>query len=178
LLKLTVRQSPTLLEHLRTYQVDGATVESALFAGGRLQYPGRKEIEQELGYSDPYTLELESRVIDGFFQSISASIRFLSAEATAGLRGVDDTLDLLWGSHAAYPRRINEGPSLDRLVAALVMVEEARSGRQAGADIEYASAVLVRGLTAAGFPAGRRALEEICADAPPACVGLGMVEIG
>ena len=36
---VTVRHSPHLLAHLRTFEVDGASVESLLFGEGRLLYP-------------------------------------------------------------------------------------------------------------------------------------------
>lgn len=42
---ITVRTNLSLLEHLSTFEVDGGTVASLLFEGGRLSYPGRKEIE-------------------------------------------------------------------------------------------------------------------------------------
>ena len=177
MIALTVRQSPTLLNHLKIHDHDGATVETALFEGGRLQYPGRQQIEQQLGFMDPYTIELESRVLVGFFQSVTASIRLLSRAATETFRGQDETLDLLWDSHNSYVRPSGEGPSLDRLVAALVMVEHAKQ-TQTSPDIEYACLVLIRGLSAAGFPPGQRALDELWADCPPACIGLGLITLG
>lgn len=177
MLRLTVRQSPTLLEHLKSHEIDGATVAGVLFEGGRLQYPGRQQVEQLLQESDPYTLELESRVVDGFYSSIEAAIRFLAKEATACVAFEEPTLDLLWGSHNAYRPPPREGPSLDRLIAALCMVERARSIGD-DREVDHAAAILIRGLNSAGFPASVAALDEIWEDAPPACVGLGIVRIG
>lgn len=174
---ILIRQSDRLLEHLRTYEVDGATIESLLFEGGRLNYPGRQRIEQQLGFADPYTIEMEARTIDGLFQSISTSIRFLAREASRKFHGHDPTLDLLWEVHDAYPRWGFEGPSLDRLVAALVMVQHVLENDSDDEDVKYACGVLVNGLTAVGFPPSERALEEIWDGAAPACVGLGLVSV-
>lgn len=176
-MSIMIRQSEALLEHLKSYEVDGATVDSLLFAGGRLHYPGRKEVEQLLGFADPYTIELEARTIDGLFQSIAASIRLLASEATRFFRGTDPTLDLLWGSHAAYQRSPSEGPSLDRLIAALVMVEHVREHGHPDRDIEHACTVMINGMIAIGFPASEMALEELCDGSLPACAGLNLIEI-
>lgn len=178
MMDLRIRESETLLRHLQTYRVDGATVDSVLFEGGRMFYTGRKEIEQQLGHTEPYTLSHEARVVEGFLRSINASIRLLSGIATCHFDGHDNTLDLLWQSHAAYERPMFEGPSLDRLVAALVMVEHIRGNGHQSRDVQRACCVLVRGLNAAGFPSSGEALEEIWDGAAPACVGLGLVDIG
>lgn len=179
MMNIAVRQSENLLQHLRNFEFEGATVESLLFDGGRLSYPGRKEIEQQLGFADPYTLEMEARTLDGLFQSISTSIRFLAREATRTFHGkIDPTLDLIWGVHDAYPRHEDEGPSLDRLVAALVMVQHVLDVGSTDKDVQHACSVMINGLTAIGFPPSEKALEELCDGAPPICVGLNMVTIG
>lgn len=176
---LAVRHSPRLLEHLRTHVIDGSTVDAALFEGGRLMYPARRVVEQTMGRPEPYTIEYEARVLDGLGSSVRASLWLLSAEATERLRGTDPTLDLLWGSHAAYPRLDGEGPSLDRLVTALVMVGQMRDGDLSGdGDLERAAILLVRAMAALGFPPSAVSLEEIWDGAAPACVGLGLVEVG
>lgn len=174
---IVIRQSETLLHHLRTFEVDGATIDSALFEGGRLNFPGRQQNEQQLGFADPYTIEMEARTIDGFFQSISTSISFLAREATKLFRGEDPTLDLIWEVHDAYVRQGGEGPSLDRLVAALVMVQHVLDNDTDDEDVKYACAVMINGLTAVGFPPTERSLEEIWDGAAPACVGLNLVTI-
>lgn len=172
---IAVRTNPSLLEHLSTFEVDGATVDSLLFEGGRLSYPGRKEIEYELGYADPYTLQLEARVVEGLTKPMRAAIRLLSREAISRrwFKELDPTLELLWMSHGAW----HDGVSLDRLVSALVMVDYAMNERTFDEDIERACEVLVRGLHSCGFPPDRESLEELFDGAPPACVGLGLVEL-
>jgi hypothetical protein len=170
---ITVRTNKELLEHLRTHQIDGGTVEALLFEGGRLSYPGRKEIEYQLGYTEPYTLDFEARVIEGISPRLASVIRFLADHATAGAS--DPTLELLWQAHASW----REGISLDRLVAALVCVEMARDDRAAlfNDDVINAAEMLVRGLHSIGFPPTELGLEELFDGAPPACVGLGLVDL-
>lgn len=172
---IAVRTNPSLLSHLQTFEVDGATVDSLLFEGGRLAYPGRKEIEYELGYADPYTLAMEARVIEGLSKRANAAIRLLAREADDHLlfSMEDSTLELLWRSHGSWTK----GISLDRLVAALVMVEYALDGRTLNADVERAAEILVTELHRAGFPPTRVGLEELFDGAAPACVGLGLVEL-
>ena len=173
---ITVRLSSTLRHHLETYEVDAATVASVLFDGGRFSYPGRKEMEYELAYTEPYTLDHESRVIEGLPRKVTAAIRLLSHEATKRFKG-DPTLDMLWEAHEAYPRPEKEGPSLDRFVAALVMMQHAMDERTFDDDIELACTALISGLQAEGFPPSSESLEELFDGAPPACVGLGLVDI-
>lgn len=172
---ITVRPNLKLMEHLKTYEVDGGTVDSLLFEGGRLSYPGRKDIEHQLGYIEPYTLELEARVIEGLPQKMVAAIRLLSREAISRrwFKEIDPTLELLWMAHGAF----HEGVSLDRLVAALVMVDYAVNERTFDEDIEIAAHVLVHGLHTLGFPPSEEGLEELFDGAPPACIGLGLVEL-
>jgi hypothetical protein len=171
---LTVRTNTELLNHLTEFVHDGATVSSLLFEGGRLSYPGRKEIEYQLGYVEPYTLELEARVIEGLPKKMEAAIRFLAAESDHLLLSGDDaTLELLWKAHSSW----TGGISLDRLVAALVVVSYAIDGRTLSSDVERAAEMLVRGLHSLGFPPNEAGLEELFDGAPPACVGLGMVEL-
>ena len=173
---ITVRTNESLLEHLRSYEHDGATVDSLLFEGGRLSYPGRKEIEYQLGYTEPYTLELEARVLEGLPPRMTAAIRILCREADAGLMAEDETLELLWRAHAAWK---GEGVSFDRLVCALVVVELATDDRSClfDDDIRHAAEVLIRGFHSLGFPPTREGFEELFDGAPPACVGLGMVDL-
>ncbi len=181
---IVVRPNQKLMEHLRTYEYDGATVDSLLFEGGRLAYPGRKEIEHQLGYIEPYTLELEARVIEGLSPKMVAAIRLLSREAMCipgplkvwSHDDADPTLELLWMAHGSW----DGAPSFDRLVAALVMIEYTlEAGPQGTFDpmIEMAAEVLVRGLHKLGFPPTHEGLEELFDGAPPACVGLGLVEL-
>lgn len=177
---ITVRQSPELLEHLRTHEVDGATVEGALFEGGRLHYPERRRLEHTLGFIEPYLLEHEARLIGGMDPRWNAACIFLARIATRRHGDSDPTLGILWETHAAFHvGRPTDPPSLDRLVAALVTVREAL-----GLAIEYAPpglviavTALVTGLQAEGFPPSSKALEEICDGALPACVGLGMIDV-
>lgn len=168
---ISVRTNPELRKHLETFEVDGATVDSLLFEGGRLSYPGRKEIEYQLGYVEPYTLDLEARVIEGIAPKMAAAIRVLAD----GAKGMvfDPTLELLWAAHSSW----RGGISLDRLVAALVMVEFALDGRTLDPDLERAAEILVKGLHTIGFPPTEAGLEELFDGAPPACVGLGLVDL-
>ncbi len=175
---IAVRKSQELFNHLMDWHVDEATVGTVLFDnGGRLSYPGRKELEYQLSMEEPYTLDLESRTIDGLPPKVNAAIRFLAREATHLVFGEDDTLDLLWEAHSAYHRRPTEGPSLDRLVAALVMVQKALEQTEVDVNVAEACVVLISGLHAAGFPPTEEGLEELFDGAPPACVGLGLVEL-
>lgn len=183
---IVVRHSPDLMQHLSSFEVDGATVASLLFDGGRLLYPGRKQLESELGYIEPYTLELEARVIEGLSKKAQEAIRLLTEHLFA-TTVLDPTLEVLWGSHDAW---MANGISLDRLVAALVMVErigeeqatglaDRESGRRGGVDQRLVDAayLLVQELHSLGFPPTRESLEEIFDGAEPACVGLGLVEL-
>ncbi len=171
---VTVRTNESLLEHLRTFEHDGATVDSLLFEGGRLSYPGRKDIEYQLGYVEPYTLELEARVLEGISPRMAASIRIL-ADAARDLAMSEPTLEFLWAAHSSW----RAGVSLDRLVAALVMVEYATDDRSVlvDEDVQRAAEFLVRGLHTMGFPPNEAGLEELFDGAPPACVGLGLVDL-
>lgn len=171
---LVVRTSAALLAHLRL-----CGLEEEFFGGGRLQYPGRREIEVQLGRPEPYTIDLEARVIEGLPRRAAAAVRFLSAAVTRrALRDpeCDPTLELLWAAHGSYGAE-PWSPSLDRLVAALVGIEEVRSGRPAGLAEADAAVVLVTAMHAVGFPPTREGLEELFDGAPPACVGLGPVEV-
>ncbi len=174
-----VRQSSELLDHLRTFEVDGSTVEGALFEGGRLHYPERRRMEHDLGFIEPYMLEHEARVIDGMGTRWNAACIFLARVASKRHAERDATLALLWGSHAAFQSKQACPPSLDRLVAALVTVEEALGIQVGGAPpgLVLACTTLVAGLQAEGFPPSGLALEEICDGAVPACVGLDLVDI-
>lgn len=171
-----------LLNHLTTFAVDGATVASSLFEGGRLAYPGRKAIEHELGYVEPYTLEMEARVILGFSVGMRVAVRFLASMATEFYRGKDDTLDLLWNSHNEFSYRdIGEsGPSPDRLMTALVAIEGLSSGEIEQDEMRFgglAAEQLVRALHKEGFPPNEASLEELFDGAWPACIGLNLVSI-
>lgn len=172
---ISVRTKPELVEHLSNFLFDGATVGSLLFDGGRLAYPGRKEIEYQLGYTEPYTLELEARVLEGISPKMAACIRFLADEATSNLTGTDPTLELLWKAHSSW----RAGISLDRLVAALVMVEYATDDRSVlmSEDVVRAAELMIKGLHTVGFPPNEAGLEELFDGAPPACVGLGLVDL-
>lgn len=173
---IAIRTSLVLLEHLRSHELDGATVASALFDGGRLSYPGRKDIEHQLGYTEPYTLELEARVIEGMPPRTVASVRYLAYIATEAHRGFDLTLDLLWGTHHAYHNR-KEGPSLDRLVAALVAIEDLRLHDISDEAASVAASRVILHLHTIGLPPTKEGLEELFDGADPACVGLGMVQL-
>jgi hypothetical protein len=168
---LVIRHSPELQQHLETFEVDGATVAAVLFDGGRLSYPGRKEIEYQLGHTEPYTLELESRTIEGLSSRAMAATRIMAQ--IAGEQAEDPTLDFLWTAHSSWASR---EISLDRLVAALVGVQLAIDGGH-GPEAEYAAQILVWELASMGFFPSSESLEEICDGAPPACVGLGLVDI-
>ncbi len=166
-----IRHSLELQQHLEQYEVDGATVASLLFEGGRLAYPGRKEIEYQLGHTEPYTLELEARTIDGLSRRAAAATRILAQIARD--EAEDPTLDFLWAVHSAWP---SGEISLDRLVAALVGIQLALEGSH-GQEAEHAAQILVMELASQGFFPSSESLEEICDGAPPACVGLGLVDI-
>lgn len=172
---IVVRPCQLLLEHLQTYQVDGASVASALFREGRLWYPSRWEVEDLMQAPDPYTLGHEARVISGLPAPVVSSINLLSWQATQRHAHRDPTLELLWLSHGSLVSPL--GPSLDRLVAALVTVEELTEGLWWDDAAYEAMEVLVDGLNRLGFPPTRAALEEIFDGADPACVGLGLVEL-
>jgi hypothetical protein len=174
---LSVRFSPALRGHLERFEVDGATVASLLFEGGRLQYHARRDVERLIGHADPYTLEHEARAVRGLNSRMEAAVRFLGREALSRqwFPEMEPTLELLWRSHAAWVSQ--EGPSLDRIAAALVMTEYAHNNRTFNDDIERASELLVSGLHSLGFPPTLEGLEELFDGAYPACVGLGLVEL-
>lgn len=190
---ITVRHSAKLQAHLETFEVDGTTVADAFFEGGRLAYPGRKDIEQQLGHTEPYTIEHEARVIDGLPVHVQAAIRVLSrtlqrwVQKTDGY--TDPSLDVLWEAHASYiatPDRGGGEISLDRLVAALTMVKELLISVESDPIMEKdpyiaalgeAAMALIAGLESLGFPPSSESLEELFDGAPPACVGLGMIDI-
>lgn len=182
---LKIRTSELLAEHLSNFVYDGATVDSLLFDGGRLAYPGRKELEYQLGYEEPYTLALEARVIEGMSRQWNSACRFLARLATERVMkdgGYDHTIELLWSAHHAFAYRGEpEDPSTDRLVAALVSIEFYKNLLANDAlvmsTIIEASEVLVRGLHSHGLPPTLAGLEELWDGAPPACVGLGLVEL-
>lgn len=178
---IRVQTSLPLIQHLSTYQVDGATVESVLFEGGRLSYPGRRELEHILGVVEPYTLELEARTISSLPLSIQASIRYLSAVATESHHGLDLTLDLLWTSHRTFMQEKNE-VALDRLVAALVTINDFQQIKVDADDLSSQMVIragesLIKHMHTIGFPPNRQTLEEIFDGADPACIGLGLVEL-
>jgi len=179
---LTVKFSSELHAHLSSFLVDGASVGDVLFEGGRLAYPGRKDIEYQLGYTEPYTLELEARIVEGFSPAVNAAIRFLAAIATDVHSSEEETLRLLWESHREYSLEQSragreEGPALDRLVAALVTIEDARQAGSTDQIIIAAASALIKALHIAGIPPTPAGLEELFDGADPACVGLGLVEI-
>lgn len=172
---IEVTTCPELMAHLQVYEVDGATVSSVLFRDGRLWYPGRWDVEDHLGSVDPYTLAHEARIVVGLGPRLDACIRLLAREATVRHADEDPTLELLWQSHGALVSP--QGTSLDRLVAALVSVQELTVGLWWDEAAVEAAIHLVAGLHALGFPPNRKGLEEIFDGAEPACVGLGMVEL-
>lgn len=174
---IQIRTSPKLLEHLKTHEFDSATVDALLFSGGRLHYPGRQNVEQELGYTDPYTIDMEARVIDGLSRKAAAAIRYLSNQITAEIvKGeyIDGALELLWATHAAYVDE-KASPALDRFVAALVMIQKSFDSKDH--NIIAASERLLIELHKIGFPPTHESMEELFDGAPPACVGLGMVDL-
>lgn len=177
---ISVQQSEALLSHLQTFEDDGATVASLLFEGGRLSYPERRRMEYELGFSEPYTLLHESRVLAGMGPQWNAACRFLARLATRKADGLDPTLDLLWASHDSFahldPTR-PDAPALDRLIAALVTVQEAQAHDMVASVLYRACDIVISGLQVEGFPASAAALEELCDGAMPACIGLGLVDI-
>lgn len=173
--EVTVLTCPVLLTHLSTFEHDGTTVAGALFSDGRLQYPGRWDVEDHLGDLEPYTLSHEARVVTGLGVKAEAAIRLLSREATRRHVHVDPTLDLLWTVHGSLPSP--QGTSLDRLVAALVSIQELTEGLWWDDAAQEAAIVLVAGLHSLGFPPNRAGLEELFDGADPACVGLGLVEL-
>ncbi len=179
---MNVRHSPQLQQFLSSYEVDGTTVAAALFDGGRLWYPGRRELEHALGYTEPYTLEHESRVIDELPAPVAKAIRLLARSAPSVLPELDPTLELLWEAHASW---VPPSPLIvagDRLVAALVTthaISEVGSPPEqfVGGELAMAALRLITFMQSTGFPPSSAALEEIFDGAPPACVGLGLVDI-
>jgi len=173
---LSVRPDRDLLTHLSSFVHDGVTVAEALFTGDRLNYPHRSTMEHELGYIEPYTLVHESRVIEGLGTRAEAAIRLLAREAGSNKwfpNDTDQTLELLWVSHGAW----RGGVSLDRFVAAFVMIDYAMNERTFDEDIEASAEIIVRRLHVLGFPPTSEGLEELFDGAPPACVGLGLIEL-
>lgn len=180
---VSVRTNPKLLEHLRQWEHDGATVDSLLFEGGRLSYPGRKEIEYQLGYTEPYTIELEARIVEGISPRFAAAVRMLANNVKL-CEELDPTLELLWSAHSSWSAN---GISLDRLVAALVMIQIMQDGERdnhlsaieacQNVDLNRAAVILVKGLHSFGLPPTQLGLEELFDGAPPACVGLGLVDL-
>jgi hypothetical protein len=181
---IRVHSSPALLRHLQTYEVDGTTVEDSLFIGGRLSYPGRQDIEYQLADTDPYTIMHEARVIEGLPRATIAAIKYLAGVATEAHRGIDLTLDLLWTVHGEYSNR-NEGPSLDRLIAALVTIQDFKdedllvgTHKNIAQTIVFKAAEEIVGtFHRIGFPLSSVGLEELFDGADPACLGLGLVEL-
>ncbi len=170
---ILVRTCQSLLEHLVSHEHDGTTVALSLFSDGRLMYPGRRDVEEQMGAEDPYTLEHEARIVVGLGRRTEAAIRMLAREASARHTGHDPTLDLLWSAHVSAPS--SEGISLDRVVAALVAVQELSEGNWNDPDVIEAAVVMIDGLRSAGFPPSRSGLEELFDGADPAVCGLGMV---
>lgn len=177
---LEVGISPQLLLHLQSFEVDTGTVADVFFEGGRLSYPERRRMEYELGFSEPYLLDHEARVIKGMDLAWNSAVRFLSRIATRRAAN-DPTLELLWGSHDTFAHLSQQAgdPALDRLIASLVVVQEAMmlppsAGLKALLD---ASVLVIRGLHSVGFPPTALSLEEICDGAMPACVGLNLVDV-
>ncbi len=165
-----------------TFEVDGATVGTLLFEnGGRLSYPGRKDIEYELKQAEPYTLDHEARVLEGLSKSLAASIRLLAFEATYRFCGHDSTLDLLWVSHNAYQTENKEHIALDRLVAALVSVQALQNGEWnhiKDAKILFEAAeVMILEMHRVGLPPTIDGLDELFDGAPPASVGLCLIDL-
>lgn len=178
-----VHFSEPLFLHLKSFEVDDATVASSLFDGGRLSYPERRRMEYELGFSEPYTLEHECRVLKGMTSRWNSAVRFLSRLATKKASNTDLTLDLLWTSHDQFSHLTADAgdQSLDRLIASLVTVKDALNisyqANHPSGTLVRACEIVVRGLHAEGFPCTSESLEEICDGAVPACVGLGLVDI-
>lgn len=172
---IEVVMCPVLFEHLRTWEHDSTTVEAALFHDGRLLYPGRWDVEDHLGAQDPYTLAHEARVLVGLGARPSAAVRLLAREATERHAHEDPTLELLWLSHGSAGGL--RGTSLDRLVAALVAINELTLGLWWDEAAVMAAQVLVADLHGLGFPPTREGLEELFDGAEPACVGLDLVEL-
>lgn len=177
---LTVRQSPELQIHLATFEVDGTTVADSLFEGGRLSYPARRELENALSMIEPYTLELEARVIEGFSRPVEDAIRHLAKwvhEISSATGGLDLTLELLWSAHEAWE---SNGISPDRLVAALVGIHALTNipaDLPQDVELNRAALAVVQALQAEGFPPSSDALEELFDGAPPASVGLCLIDI-
>lgn len=180
---MIVRSSPELLVHLSTHEVDGTTVGAALFEGGRLHYPERRRLEYELGFTEPYTLEHEARVIDGMDTRWNSACVFLARVASRRHGESDPTLTLLWECHTAFAMvNVGAAPALDRLIAALVTVNDAMGitrdrGRDWPRSLVDAVTTLLVGLQTVGLPPSSIGMEEICDGAPPACVGLGLVDV-
>lgn len=178
---ISVVGSDALFLHLHSFESDGSTVASVLFEGGRLSYPERRRIEYELGFSEPYLLEHEARVLEGMGPQWNAAVRWLARLATKRVN--DPTLDLLWHAHDSFAHALPEAgaPALDRLVAALVTINDALhvvpQHGTATNTLVRASELVIRGLQCEGFPPSGLALEELCDGAVPACVGLDLVDI-
>lgn len=175
---LIVRTDPKLLEHLRFFAVDGCTVGGSLFDGSnRLTYPGRNELERELKFVEPYTLEHEARVVIGMPRQLEDAIRTLANNVWYMVPDVEPTLELLWAAHSAWSQN---GISLDRIVAAQVTLQAVvSSGDRADVPEQMydASMEFIEGMRKLGFPLRREALEELFDGADPACIGLGLVEL-
>lgn len=171
---ITVAVSLELLQHLKTFEHDGTTVAASFFEGGRLSYAGRNEMEFQLKYVEPYTLEHEARVIAGLPNDVCAAIRLLANSAPIFIDGIDESLDVLWSCHSAWSKN---GISFDRLVAAMVTTQIIMSSDVEGSLLEDATIAFIEGMRKVGFPLTKEMFEELCDGAEPACVALGMVEI-
>lgn len=184
---IVVRHSPDLQTHLETFEVDGTTVAATLFHGGRLAYPGRKDLEQSLGYTEPYTIQHESRVIEGLPRNVRDAVLKL-AEAAQHISELDPTLELLWEAHSswrAHKARV-DAVSGDRLVTALAIIQLLTLESDLGAyfdetydtkSLASAATKLLTYMHSVGLPPSSESLEEIFDGAPPASVGLGLVDI-
>lgn len=153
--------------------------ERLSFQGGRLSYPGRKDLEAEMGGLDPYTISHEARTAKGLPIDLTAAVRFLARQVTLAFGESDPRLGLLWGVHDEFSYGLAEPGevSLDRFVGALVGVEQVRRGHGVTPESLEAAEVVLMGMHSLGLPPTHLGLEELFDGAFPACVGLGIVEI-
>lgn len=170
-----VAVNPKLLQLLIEGGVD------RLFQGSRLSYPGRADLEAEMGAPDPYTMAHEARTIRGIPIALVAGARHLARQELLLARQGDEDprLLMLWSVHDefSYGWAQKGELSLDRLVAALVAVERMRGSHGVSAVGLEAAEALLLGLHSLGLPPTHQGLEELFDGAFPACVGLGIVEI-
>lgn len=174
----TLRHDPGLAAHLIAWKdpddPDGPTLGEVFFPDGRLAYPTRSEVEDFLGFPEPYTISYEARVFQGLPRRMVTAVRMLCREVRdRRMVDGDPGLGMLWGAHQDY-LDAHGVLTPDRLVAALVAVYELSEGDWRDQYLDEAAVTLVAEMHSIGMPPTRKMFSEMI---EPACVMLGLVEV-